>query len=1001
MSTAKVNGGRRLDASYEAADGGDEVPAAGRSRRNPSLKGNTAVVVVVDDHDASVDEKRSPEPGPMSSNSSLDRPERHRNPIQKAFSGVRHMLRNFTAGPSPTAAGLHRRLSLEGDRDHPGTDRRPQAQAAAAAAPAVRQRTRANSESRVLLGNSERSATPTKQQQQSNVTLPNGRPPGVTGIHNHGNSCFLNAVIQCLSNTGLLMEYLLGDELQDRIERSDRNCAVTRQLVALIESLWTGTYDAEISYSFKQTVGECAEQYSGMTQNDAQEFLLWLLDKVNEELCCFAEKDSESASRNVQGRNSSGSIVFDLFEAKYRSTLTCPSCQQQSNTYDPFLSVSLPIQLKNWLPVYVTVAFMKPYYRQTLFGFIMNTDDTVAHLRRILSRKTGINERQLLITQIHDGKFQSTLLDSEILADFNSLQFIYAIELYDDLGSSGNTFDGEFSGTETVCIVAVNRVRDGTRQNSRFGGPFVINVSRDSTMLQLRGFLLGGMSFMVPKGCMEQVILECQFLMRISTDTGKKVYLSNTDEYPLYAVSVDEALTQCSQDMPPHIMLVLEWRYSDYKQFLTNTHPPVHCDPSYKQMKTLQEHTNDIDLEDCFSAFTQQEELGDEDTWLCPNCHRHQHGTTKSLNLCSLPDIMIVHLKRFRQDGDNRSKLNTLIRFPITDLDMTDHLTKGQSLTNGQSDSIRQSDYIYDLYGVCNHEGDMSQGHYKAVCKNPLNGRWYVYDDAKVSELREDQIVTRMAYLLFYRRQNAKSRSHTELRMQILQLLVAHGIRVADPKPIVTSKNVTLNDSSVTTPSTHSVRSLNHVNNTNNSFRNQMNSSFTHAPRTQFSRTQLPRMSNSFHASLRKPPSRRIPPTAHWAMDRRFVASLNHSTMTRSRTHPLQQKTYLPTTNGSYTHQQKTLPPTNGNKMVNGKVKDKSVDGIGFRPPPSVLTDSAILDAVTKPTNTNKPKLMFKKAQNSDASDCSNGDAIKRESLQRPLDAWLQKAEKFVQESSV
>lgn len=254
----------------------------------------------------------------MSSNSSLDRPERHRNPIQKAFSGVRHMLRNFTAGPSPTA-GLHRRLSLEGDRDHPGTDRRSQAQAAAAA-PAVRQRTRANSESRVLLGSSERSATPTKQQQQSNVTLPNGRPPGVTGIHNHGNSCFLNAVIQCLSNTGLLMEYLLGDELQDRIERSDRNCAVTRQLVALIESLWTGTYDAEISYSFKQTVGECAEQYSGMTQNDAQEFLLWLLDKVNEELCCFAEKDvsenemceilSSKQCFNLRVICSSSSLVF-------------------------------------------------------------------------------------------------------------------------------------------------------------------------------------------------------------------------------------------------------------------------------------------------------------------------------------------------------------------------------------------------------------------------------------------------------------------------------------------------------------------------------------------------------------------------------------------------------------------------------------------------------------------------------------------------------------------
>lgn len=65
------------------------------------------------------------------------------------------------------------------------------------------------------------------------------------------------------------------------------------------------------------------------------------------------------------------------------------------------------------------------------------------------------------------------------------------------------------------------------------------------------------------------------------------------------------------------------------------------------------------------------------------------------------------------QDGDNRSKLNTLIKFPITDLDMTNHLIKGQTPTNSQSDLIKQNDYIYDLYGVCNHEGDMSQGHYK------------------------------------------------------------------------------------------------------------------------------------------------------------------------------------------------------------------------------------------------------------------------------------------------
>lgn len=116
--------------------------------------------------------------------------------------------------------------------------------------------------------------------------------PAVCGIKNHGNTCFMNAIIQCLCNTDLLAEYFVMNHYRIDLLRHNKLHArkygtkgeVTEQLALVLKSLWSCMYSSEISNKFKILVAKYGTQYEGSEQHDAQEFLLWLLDKCHEDL---------------------------------------------------------------------------------------------------------------------------------------------------------------------------------------------------------------------------------------------------------------------------------------------------------------------------------------------------------------------------------------------------------------------------------------------------------------------------------------------------------------------------------------------------------------------------------------------------------------------------------------------------------------------------------------------------------------------------------------------
>ncbi|KAK3446520.1 hypothetical protein EUGRSUZ_A02196 [Eucalyptus grandis] len=114
----------------------------------------------------------------------------------------------------------------------------------------------------------------------------------------------------------------------------------------------------------------------------------------------------------------------------------------------------------------------------------------------------------------------------------------------------------------------------------------------------------------------------------------------------------------------------------------------------------------------------------------------------KSLILWRLPEVLVIHLKRFSYSRSMKHKLETFVNFPIHDFDLTNYVAN-------KNNSRRQ---LYELYALTNHYGGMGSGHYTAHIKLLDENRWYNFDDSHISPINEDDVKSAAAYVLFYRR---------------------------------------------------------------------------------------------------------------------------------------------------------------------------------------------------------------------------------------------------------
>ncbi|XP_029945949.1 ubiquitin carboxyl-terminal hydrolase 31 [Salarias fasciatus] len=650
------------------------------------------------------------------------------------------------------------------------------------------------------------------------------RVPGVSGLKNHGNTCFMNAILQCLSNTDLFAEFLVleqykGDETdEDKPKTNGVNFQkkgplakgeVTEQLSGLVRALWTFEYTPQHSRDFKNAVSKNATQFKGNAQHDAQEFLLWLLDRVHEDLNTVNPNSRpaikppiEEDDQSIEGPSpplSAGSFVQELFQAQYRSSLTCPHCQKQSNTFDPFLCISLPIPLPHTRPLYVTVVYQGKYSHCMRIGVAVPLKSTVYRLRDAVSRETKIPMDQFVLTEMYyDGFHRSFCDDDDDLDIIQESDSIFAFEtpetfklenirtkrgsLLANLNHNNLKYGAEISRTpsfmqgamtpvtaspnknltpEKMILLVCNRACTG-HQGKRFGLPFVLYMERTVTWDALQKEILEKMRHLLRPGVYIQV---GPFSLRVVGVVGI-TYLLPQDERPLCHPTVERAYKSCGQGGPPHVKIVVEWDKETKDYLFGHTEEEYIPDAESVYLHREQHHQPQAcTLAQCFQLYTKEEQLAPDDAWRCPHCKQLQQGRIK-LSLWTLPDVLILHLKRFRQEGDRRVKMQNMVRFPLMGMDMAPHVVKRSqsswSLPSHWSPWRRSyglgrnpDDYLYDLYAVCNHHGNMHGGHYTAYCKNSIDSQWYCFDDSEVSPVADDDVCQQTAYILFYQRRTA------------------------------------------------------------------------------------------------------------------------------------------------------------------------------------------------------------------------------------------------------
>uniref|UniRef100_A0A8C4NS21 Ubiquitin carboxyl-terminal hydrolase n=1 Tax=Dicentrarchus labrax TaxID=13489 RepID=A0A8C4NS21_DICLA len=603
--------------------------------------------------------------------------------------------------------------------------------------------------------------------------------PGLCGLSNLGNTCFMNSALQCLSNASPLTEYFLNDQYEAEINRENplgMRGEIAEAYADLVKQMWLSRSSYVAPRTFKTQVGRFAPQFSGYQQQDSQELLAFLLDGLHEDLN-RVKKKPYLALRDAEGRPDeivakeawtnhrlrNDSIIVDIFHGLFKSTLVCPECSKVSVTFDPFCYLTLPLPMKKDRTMEVFLVRSDPQSRPTQYRVVVPKLGTVTDLCSTLSKLCGFPPENMVVADVYNHRFHKIYRRDDGLNQIMEKDDIFVYEVQEE--------DSERMNLPVYFRERHSKHAGSSSSTMLFGQPLLITVPRQNLIADvLYDKILERIGLNASLG--EEEAMDHQVSPEPENGHSEE---DEEDTSDLENGSKRDVAKQCSSpaklftfsivnsygtanisplpcdgnvlklNRKSHSTVAIDWDTESKK--LCYDEQEAEAYEKHESMLQPQKKKATVALRECIELFTTMETLGEHDPWYCPTCKKHQQAT-KKFDLWSLPRILVVHLKRFSYNRCWRDKLDTVVDFPIRDLNMSEFVCDPKA-----------GPYIYDLIAVSNHYGGMGGGHYTAYGKNKVDGKWYYFDDSSVSSATEDQIVTKAAYVLFYQRRDEEAPS--------------------------------------------------------------------------------------------------------------------------------------------------------------------------------------------------------------------------------------------------
>ncbi|KAG5448190.1 Ubiquitin carboxyl-terminal hydrolase 16 [Clonorchis sinensis] len=580
----------------------------------------------------------------------------------------------------------------------------------------------------------------------------------VKGLHNLGNTCYLNSSLQCLSRSPYFLELLSSPPLSGAtLKRPDGDSVrtlqiclpimkapITKRFTELCASLRDMRSDASgpcslNPASLRESILERYPRFSGFGQQDSHEILRALLDCLKqEELMRWRKGILEKLSIDVKnvssedrqlirtwGRAASIATIVDrLFGGILISTLQCCVCGTIRTSFEPFLDLSLPI-----------TDAKASFGRRSAPGKHEGVGKSKQELKRDRKKKKKgkpKRENRRRLKQEMDCPAVSSdgdSVDEPIESESPPLNVpCYSVTPADD-----DAVDSKPLQEQLHCTSAPRF--DLTSDGVAPGKPVVQTHSNGVTS---QASSVGSMSRVGSS----------------DSSNGGCADAEDSDEDRIYM----KAISSCGNELSPNSTLPKPDASNDANDegsylvetntYLADQLAKIHlhshdCGPlgteellqasrlsqlplrsSNSEWCEFRSGDNDESLYTCLSRFTTPEHLCGSNRIQCDTCSGRDPGYQSDASeshaapntrvyrdairrdlILEPPALLTIHLKRFQQFRNNLQKSQKPVKFPLI-LDISPFCS---TLYLSPCDSV-----CYRLYGVVEHMGRLAGGHYVA-----------------------------------------------------------------------------------------------------------------------------------------------------------------------------------------------------------------------------------------------------------------------------------------------